>query len=229
MITILDYGAGNLRSVAKALEAIGAEARISSDPRALEDTDILLLPGVGAAGDAMRELHARGLVEPIRAWVRQDRPFIGVCLGLQLLFTWSEEGEGAPCLDLIPGTVRRFPPGLKVPHMGWNAVQPVPSGAGPLSMEGGRPEGAATGRVLFDGIPPGSHFYFVHSYYGQPDDPSVVAAETEYGVRFPSVIARGNLIAVQFHPEKSATLGLRFYANALRALGLSVARAFPLP
>jgi len=238
-IAIVDYGAGNLRSVERALAAVGARARVTSDPHDLPSADLVLLPGVGAAGDAMARLAAQGLVEPLREAVRRGQPFLGVCLGLQLLFTYSEEGEGTRCLDLVPGSVRRFPQGLKVPHMGWNQVLPIyasPKGTAhpgqpraaspdPERVEGeefveGRPEMA---EGLFPGIPAGSHFYFVHSYYGVPDDPSVVAATTDYGITFASVILRDNLVATQFHPEKSATLGLRFYANALRYFGVSAA------
>jgi glutamine amidotransferase len=203
MIAIVDYGAGNLRSVSRALAAVGAEARVTSDPRDLPDSELVLLPGVGAAGDAMRQLAERGLVEPLRESVRSGQPFLGVCLGLQLLFSYSEEDEGTPCLNLIPGTVRRFPEGLKVPHMGWNEVVRASSGL----YESAK---------LFDNIPEGSHFYFVHSYYGDPEEPSVIAATTEYGLPFASVLHRDNLIATQFHPEKSAALGLRLYANVLR-------------
>ena len=245
MIAIVDYGAGNLRSVERALAAVGARARVTSDPLDLPEADLVLLPGVGAAGDAMAQLAAQGLVEPLREVVQRGQPFLGVCLGLQLLFTYSEEGEGTRCLDLVAGSVRRFSQGLKVPHMGWNQVVPVyagsnetahpgqPSAASPdperVEREGiveGHPEPVegrpAMAERLFDGIPAGSHFYFVHSYYGVPDDPSVVAATTEYGITFASVILRDNLIATQFHPEKSAALGLRFYANVLRYFGLAV-------
>jgi glutamine amidotransferase len=222
MIAIVDYGAGNLRSVSRALAAVGAEARVTSDPRDLPNVDLVLLPGVGAAGDAMAQLAGRDLIEPLREAVRSGRPFLGVCLGLQLLFSYSEEGEGTPCLGLIPGVVRRFPQGLKVPHMGWNQVNPVRTNAQqtahPELVEGRAENNAA----LFDSIPDGSHFYFVHSYYGHPEDPSVIAATTDYGLPFTSVLHRGNLIATQFHPEKSAALGLRFYANVLRYFGIPV-------
>ncbi len=193
-IVVIDYESGNLRSVAKALETTGAVPRITGDPARLESADAVILPGVGSGPAAMDALRQRGLVEPLRAYAASGRPFLGVCLGLQLLLDYTDEG-GAPCLGVIPGRVRKLPPGLKVPHMGWNTV----------ALRQTHP-------ILKD-IPQDSHFYFVHSYFAAPEDPDAVAGVTEYNVPFCSVYARGNLAATQFHPEKSGVIGLRIYRN----------------
>lgn len=196
-IIIVDYGAGNLRSVQRAAAYCGYEATITSDPDAVNTADALIVPGVGAAADTMRNLRERALVEPIRSFIAAGRPFLGICMGLQVLLTVSEEGGEHPCLDILPGRVLRLPGGLKVPHMGWNQVrrrQPHP---------------------IFDGVPDDAYFYFVHSYYPAPDDGDVVIGETDYGVTFASAVARDNVIATQFHPEKSGEVGLLFYRNFL--------------
>ena len=195
-ITVVDYGAGNLRSVARALEATGQQAYVTSDPADVEKATALVLPGVGSSNDAMKALEKLGLVEPLRAYAASGRPFLGVCLGLQLLYESSEEGGGVECLGLVPGVVRRFPnhPGLKVPQIGWNSVR------------------VTTPHPLLEGIPSGSYFYFVHSYYAEPD-PSVTLGEAEHGVAFAAIVGRDNVLATQFHPEKSADLGLRIYRN----------------
>jgi glutamine amidotransferase len=196
-VVIVDYGAGNLRSVARAVARASFEPLVSSRPDDVAAAGVLIVPGVGAAADTMRNLRERGLVEPIRQYIAAGRPFLGVCMGLQALLTVSEEGGEHECLGVIPGRVRRLPEGLKVPHMGWNRVrqrQPHP---------------------VFDGIPDGAYFYFVHSYYPDPDDGSVVVGETDYGVTFASVVAADSLVATQFHPEKSGEAGLRFYENFL--------------
>lgn len=201
MIAIIDYGAGNLRSVANALIKLGYHILVTSDPEQVVRAEVVILPGVGAAGDSMRSLQALGMLEPIRRVILENRPFFGICLGLQVLFSESEEGGGQRCLDIIPGRVGKLPPGLKVPHMGWNQVkQRFP-------------------HSLFQGIPDQANFYFVHSYYAAPDDPSVIAGETDYGVTFGSVLIRGNLVATQFHPEKSGKWGLRMYDNFLKFAG----------
>lgn len=198
-ILVVDYGAGNLRSVARALAHVGAEPVVSSDPRQLVAADGVVLPGVGAAGDTMANLRGRGLVEPLREFIFSGRPFCGVCMGLQALFDWSEEGGGQECLGILTGTVRRFPAerGLKVPHMGWNAV----------SWRFAHP--------VVEGIPSGSYFYFVHSFYPVPADPGIVLGVTDYGREFTSMVAWRNVVATQFHPEKSGALGLRMYENFL--------------
>lgn len=198
-VVVLDYGAGNLRSVVRAVEHAGFRAHITDAPAALDDAAVVILPGVGAAADTMRNLDQRGLVEPIRRYLRADRPFFGVCMGMQALMTVSEEGGEHPCLDVLPGRVVRLPDGLKVPHMGWNAVRRT-----------------RESDVLRD-IPDGSHFYFVHSYYCVLDDPAATVATTDYGVTLPALVQRGNLVATQFHPEKSGAHGLRLYRNVIAA------------
>ena len=193
-IVVIDYQSGNLRSVAKALESVGVSPLVTGDPARLDSADSLILPGVGSGPAAMAALRERGLVEPLRGFAASGRPFLGVCLGLQLLLERTEEGD-APCLGILQGQVRRLPPGLKVPHMGWNEVQ------------------FKKQHPLFRGIPQGTHFYFVHSYYADPVDQAGVVGVTEYGIPFCSVYARDNLVATQFHPEKSGALGLRIYEN----------------
>ena len=201
-LVVVDYGAGNLRSVAIALARLGFEALVTSEPEAVERADVVILPGVGAAADTMSNLARRGLVEPIREYIDSGRPFLGICMGLQVLLSVSEEGGEHPCLGILPGRVRRLPEGLKVPHMGWNRVR------------------QRSQHPIFDGIPDRAFFYFVHSYYAQPEDASVVIGETEYGATFPAVVAKDNIVATQFHPEKSAECGLRLYENFLRMAGL---------
>lgn len=193
-IVVIDYQSGNLRSVAKALESVGVTPLVTGDPARLDSADSLILPGVGSGPAAMAALRERELVEPLRRFAASGRPFLGVCLGLQLLLERTEEGD-APCLGILQGHVRRLPPGLKVPHMGWNQVH--------FKQQ----------HPLFRGIPQDTHFYFVHSYYADPVDQGGVAGVTEYGIPFCSVYARDNLVATQFHPEKSGALGLRIYEN----------------
>jgi glutamine amidotransferase len=196
-VVIVDYGAGNLRSVERAVAHAGFEALVSSRPEDVAAAGVLIVPGVGAAADTMRNLRERGMVEAVKRHIAAGRPFLGVCMGLQALLTVSEEGGEHECLGVIPGRVRRLPQGLKVPHMGWNRVRQR------------RPH------LVFDGIPDGAYFYFVHSYYPDPEDGAVVVGETDYGVTFASVVAADSLVATQFHPEKSGEAGLRFYENFL--------------
>ena len=197
MIAIIDYQMGNLRSVQKALEHVGHEAIITSNPAELCRAEKIILPGVGAFEDAIAEIRRRDLVGPIREAIEANKPFLGVCLGLQLLFDVSYEGGTHEGLGVIPGEVRRFqvPHEFKVPHMGWNVAKFVR-----------RPP-------IFEGIADGAYFYFVHSYYVVPKDRSVIATETDYAAPFCSMIWRGNLFATQFHPEKSQADGLRLYKN----------------
>ena len=195
MIAIVDYGRGNLGSVEKAFERVGIPATVTEDPRAVDEAAAVVLPGDGAFHDAMSNLAARGLLEPLRRALDGSRPFLGICLGYQLLFSASEEfGEGRG-LDIVPGVVRRFPPGRKVPHMGWNRVEH---------------DGSLR---LFDGIPSGAHFYFVHSYYPAPARADVRLAWCDYGVRFAAAVQVGRIHATQFHPEKSQRWGLRLLEN----------------
>jgi glutamine amidotransferase len=198
VVVIIDYGAGNLRSVVNAITKLGYQPKVTSRPSDLLNARAVVLPGVGAAGETMKNLKLLGMVAPIRQFIGEGHPFFGVCIGLQILFDGTEEGGGHECLGVIPGQVIKLPAGRKIPHMGWNQVKQI--GSSPI----------------FDGIPDEANFYFVHSYYAEPDDRSVVVGETNYGINMCSVIARGNLIATQFHPEKSGEFGLRMYDNFLK-------------
>ena len=197
-VVIVDYGAGNLRSVVRAVTRAGVEPLVTSDPGALTAARAVIVPGVGAAADTMHNLNSRGLAGPLRDYVASNRPFLGVCMGMQALFDLSEEGGEHPCLGILPGRVVRFQPGLTVPHMGWNTVRFVRR------------------HPVCEGIRQDSYFYFVHSYHAAPADASVIVGETEYGRIFPAMVGRGNLLATQFHPEKSGADGLRLYENFLR-------------
>jgi len=201
MVTIIDYGSGNLRSVQKALERVGCESRITDDPNVVAESGRLILPGVGAFGDAMRGLRARGLVEPILAHIAADRPFLGICMGLQLLFEHGSEGGRHEGLGVLAGDVTRFelPQGMKIPHMGWNQV---------CWRSGGTPD--SPGRD-------GDHFYFVHSYVARPRDAAVVAATSDYGGPFCAAVSRGRLFATQFHPEKSQAAGMDLLRACMRS------------
>jgi glutamine amidotransferase len=197
MITIIDYQMGNLRSVQKAFERVGTPAVISSDPSEISKADKIVLPGVGAFRDAIGELQRRDLVAPIRDFIAAERPFLGICLGLQLLFDVSYEDGEWEGLGVIPGQVVRFnvPPEFKVPHMGWNQI------------------GIVRPTSILNGIESGAHFYFVHSYYVEPRDRNLVAIETTYHQPFCAAIQRGSIFATQFHPEKSQANGLRLLQN----------------
>ena len=203
-VVVVDYGMGNLRSVAKAIEHVApdADVRVSSDAAEISAAERVVVPGQGAMPDCMRELAARGLREAV-VRAAAEKPFLGICVGLQMLFGHAEEGD-VRGLEILPGSVPRFPPAamvapdgtrLKVPHMGWNRVQQVEA------------------HPLWEGIEDGARFYFVHSYYVEPASPEVIAGSTHYGIPFTSAIARANIFAVQFHPEKSAQAGLRLLSN----------------
>lgn len=198
MIAIVDYSAGNLRSVVNAVRTLGYRPKVTSSPEDVLNARAVILPGVGAAADTMANLKALDLVDPIRRFISDGRPYLGICIGLQILFTSTEEGGWHECLNLIPGLVRKLPPKLKIPHMGWNQVKQKIS------------------HPIFNGIPDGSNFYFVHSYYAEPDDISLVSGETEYSLPICSILTRGNLVATQFHPEKSGEVGLRLYDNFIK-------------
>ncbi len=197
MITIVDYGMGNLRSVQKGFEKVHAEARISNAPEEIATAEKLVLPGVGAFRDAISELRRLNLVEPLLAAIAKDRPFLGICLGLQLLFDVGYEDGEHRGLGVIPGEVRRFEsaPGFKVPHMGWNTLDVVHP------------------NPLLAGLPDPPSVYFVHSYHVVPADSSVIATQTTYGKPFVSMVSRGRLFAMQFHPEKSQRVGLKLLEN----------------
>ncbi len=197
MIAIIDYGMGNLRSVSKAFEAVGHQAVVTRESRVIGNASHVVLPGVGAFGDCMANVERYGLAEQIRTAIQSGKPFLGICLGLQLLFEESEEFGTHKGLGIIPGKVRRFAAdsGLKVPHMGWNNA----------TIERHCP--------LFAGIADGAYWYFVHSFYVDPSDKTVAATTTDYGTTFVSSIWRDNVVACQFHPEKSQTVGLRLIKN----------------
>ena len=195
-IAVIDYGAGNLLSVGKALRHLGCQCEVTADPAVLAAADGAILPGVGAFGDAMTQLRSRGLEEPIRAFVASGKPFLGICLGLQILFESSEESPGAAGLGLLKGKILRIPgdTGLKVPHMGWNSLN--------LAGES----------ALFQGVGEEPYVYFVHSYYLQAEE-EIVTATAEYGVTIHAAVEKDNLMACQFHPEKSGDVGLKILAN----------------
>jgi glutamine amidotransferase len=193
-IAVVDYGAGNLVSIGRALETVGATVMLARDGGGLVGVDALVVPGVGAAGPAMVRLERHGLVEPIRDWVRSGRPYLGICLGLQLLFEGSDE-DGSTTLGLLPGRSVELRDAPTLPHIGWNQVE------------------RRRDHPLLDGIPDGADCYFVHSYAVAPADRSIVVAETAHGARFPSVVASNAILGVQFHPERSGFDGLRLLAN----------------
>ena len=200
MTAIIDYDAGNIRSVENALRVLGAEVKLTRDAKELQAASHVILPGVGAFGDAMDKLRSYELDSVIRELVKSGKPFLGICLGMQLLFEGSEESPGVQGLSLFKGSIRRFPEadGLKVPHIGWNDLSfPKPSG-------------------LFQDTPEHTHVYFVHSYYLHAKDRAMVAAQSEYGVLFDAAVEQNNLCACQFHPEKSADAGMRMLENFLR-------------
>lgn len=199
MIAIVDYGMGNLRSVKKAFENRGFAADVTRDTEELMNSDGLVLPGVGAFGDCMKNLEEYGLTEPIKTFIKSGKPFLGICLGLQLLFERSEESPGVKGLGILRGEVVRFPQfeseNLKVPHMGWNQME------------------AERETPMLRGIPPESRFYFVHSYFPNPRDEEIVLGKTFYGMEFTSAVCKENITAFQFHPEKSSDLGLKILEN----------------
>ncbi len=198
MIAVVDYGVGNLRSVSKALEKVGADVRVTSSPAEIESADAVVLPGVGAFAHCMDNLRSAGLEPAVRAAAASDRPFLGICVGMQILFEESDEFGRVEGLGILPGRVRRFEPrdhAIKVPHMGWNE----------LELKRRAPH--------LEGLTPGVRVYFVHSYYVETPDPSIVATSTRYAVEFVSSAWRGNIFATQFHPEKSQATGLRILQN----------------
>lgn len=198
MIGIIDYGMGNLGSVTNAFRFLGVTARILSDPDEMSACRGVILPGVGAFGDCVAHLAQYGFVEPVREWIRADRPFLGICLGLHLLFEGSDESPGVSGLGILPGRIRRFAPTpeWKVPQIGWNRVRQ------------NRPD-----CPLFRDIPEASYFYFVHSFYTDVADRTLAAGLTDYGLEYTSVVWRGNMMAAQFHPEKSQKMGLQMLRN----------------
>ena len=208
---IIDYGMGNLRSVLRAWEAVGARARLIRSPLEIDSGDLLVFPGQGAIADAMKLLKSTGFDSAIRDWIAAGKPFFGICLGLQALFQFSEEGGGTECLGVFEGSVKKLnlPRGFKVPHMGWDNVD---------FRRAGRRE------KLLDGISDADQFYFVHSYYVETPRADIVWGTTEYGGQeFVSAVSTGSLAACQFHPEKSQSRGLRLYSNFLKSAGAECA------
>jgi len=210
IIAVIDYGMGNLRSVEKALKVAGGKAKVTSDPAYLKKADKIVFPGVGAFGEAMAELKRRELEEPIKDAVGRGKIFLGLCLGLQLLFEKSEEDPGVKGLSILKGKVRRFRAiaeasgeRLKVPHMGWNTIDKYPGAS-------------AKNSKILKGVPGGSYMYFVHSYYADPEDKSAALTTTDYGIKFISSVCKDNIYAFQFHPEKSQALGLKVLENFVR-------------
>lgn len=204
MIAVVDYGAGNVQSVANALAAAGVPARLTANRDEILTAPGVIVPGVGAARDTMANLEAGGLVEPILEVIARGIPYLGICMGMQALMSHSDEHGGQPCLDVIRGTVRELETNLPVPHMGWNQLQLAPP---------------AAGHPLLEGIPDGTDVYFVHSFVCVPEDPDWVRATADYDGPFAAMVARGNLMGTQFHPEKSGAAGLRMLANFARIVG----------
>lgn len=203
MIAVIDYGAGNLQSVVKAFRHIGCDVCVTAGRTELERASAAVLPGVGAFGDAMKCLGSSGLVQPVLDFIASGKPFLGICLGLQLLFERSEESPRVDGLGILKGTIRKIPAetGLKIPHIGWNSLSlPKPDG-------------------LFRNLEPNPYVYFVHSYYLKAEDPKIVSATTEYGVRIDAAVQRENLFATQFHPEKSGKTGLQMLRNFAGMIG----------
>ena len=200
MIAVIDYDAGNLKSVEKALVFLGETPVITRDKEQLLAADKVILPGVGAFGDAMERLHQYGLVDVIKEIVKKETPFLGICLGLQLMFESGEESPGIEGLGVLPGKILKIPetPGMKIPHMGWNSLKVRPDSR------------------LFQGIPDGSYVYFVHSYYLKAEEEDIVAATTEYGIHIHGAVEKKNLFACQFHPEKSSQTGLKILENFIK-------------
>lgn len=198
MIGIVDYGIGNLRSVQKAFQHVGGEAEFVRTPEEISKVDALVLPGVGNFGDCVRSLHKSGMWDDVSEWAKSEKPFFGICVGYQMLFESSEEAPGEKGLGILGGQVKKFSSkhGLKIPQIGWNTVKILQPDA-----------------PLLSGISNGDYVYFVHSYYTVPSDPSVIALETTYGDTFAAAVARGNLLATQFHPEKSQKAGLQMVKN----------------
>ncbi len=207
MIVIIDYGVGNLASVKNALDKLGAESQISGKPAVIKKAAALILPGVGAAGQGMKNLQAKGLDQIIVDEINKGKPFLGICLGMQLLFEGSEEGN-VNCLGIFKGKVRRFRKMRKIPQIGWNEVKFKIPARGEA-----RQRRQSSKFKVFQGIPDNSFFYFVNSYYCMPEDKSIIAGLTDYGETFTSVVAKDNVIGVQFHPEKSGKIGFQLLKN----------------
>lgn len=195
MIAIIDYGMGNLKSVVNACIKLGAEVEITSEKEVIKHSKALILPGVGAFGKCIANLKGLKLLDVIKGMIQDNKPYLGICLGMQVLFDESEESPGVSGMGIIKGTVPRFKDAMKVPHMGWNSITKLKD------------------HDIFKGIKSGEHFYFVHSYYCQPEEEDVIVTTTTYGITFASSVQKGNLFACQFHPEKSQAAGLHLLKN----------------
>jgi len=202
LIAVVDYGLGNLRSVSKAVEKLGVEVEVTDSPEKIEKADGIILPGVGAFHIGMQNLEKLNLLPVLHEAISKRTPFLGICLGFQILFSQSEEHGICNGMDIIKGKVKRFTHELKIPHMGWNQVKILPKTFGTKSK-------------IFNGIPDNSYFYFVHSYYAEPEDQNVIIATTEYGHEFTSAVNKNNVWGVQFHPEKRGDIGLKVLRNFL--------------
>jgi glutamine amidotransferase len=224
MIAIIDYQMGNIHSVRKALESLGAKTRLAHKPGDLASCGKIVLPGVGAFADAMKELNKKGFSEALRAQIRNKKNFLGICLGMQLLFEESQEAKRTKGLGILRGSVEKFRgrPGLKVPHMGWNQLRHAPRVLRPALKRTTRNAQRLTPNAqrktqdacpLLKGVPDGSYVYFCHSYYPAPEDRKVIAATTDYGIEFASLVWQENCFGVQFHPEKSQRVGMRILKN----------------
>ncbi len=201
MIAIIDYGMGNLRSVTNAFRRLGADMTITRDESAIRESTALVLPGVGAFGKCVENLKSFGLFDLLKEQIGEGKPYLGICLGMQILLESSEESPGVEGLGVIKGRVVRFRGAMKIPHMGWNSVEiKKPS-------------------TIFDSVPSGSYFYFVHSYYPEPLEESAIATVTDYGSKFASSLQRENVFASQFHPEKSQAVGLKLLSNFVKSCG----------
>lgn len=204
MVAIIDYGLGNLQSVSKAFQIIDRDVRISSSPSLIKKANIIVLPGVGAFLKGMENLKNTGILDTVIREINKGKPFLGICLGLQLLFTYSQEHTLAPGMNIIKGEVVKFTNDLKIPHMGWNQVEYTNN---------------ELTKKLFKNIPQKAYFYFVHSYYVKPKEEAIIVATTWYGEIFPSAVVKNNIVGVQFHPEKSGDMGLKFLKNFLEIYG----------
>ena len=221
MIAIIDYKMGNVRSVAKALELLGAKVEVTASKTKLAKAKALVLPGVGAFAAGMQNLRKLNLIPEIKKAIAQDKPFLGICLGQQLLFSQSCEHGKHKGLDIIPGEVIKFKAGLKIPHMGWNTVEKTEGRSRKTDDRKQKTENSIknTEKDILLGVPDGSYFYFVHSYYVKPVSRKWIIASTEYGQRFASIVGQGNTYGIQFHPEKSSDMGLKILENFCKICG----------
>lgn len=215
-ICVIDYCSGNLKSVTRALDFLKLPNKVTNDPAEIEKATAVVVPGVGAAGSAMNELKLKKMDEALKEYLIADRPFLGICLGLQILFEQSEENQ-ADCLGVFAGEVQKLTGAVKIPHIGWNEVERIKDKGQRTKSDESRNSNDQP--ELLKDIPDGTYFYNIHSYYSVPTDKSLIVAETTHGVTFPAVLNRGNIWATQFHPEKSGTAGLKVFQNFAKLAG----------